>query len=309
MRVAHYSDRDCTGSALINGTARGRRAFFLDQNGWLRGVTYRQVWLPGENIAQCLVTKPVTGAPILDDLPFKTAGVGFAHGEAGVVPVLLPNQEWARCEGLDRDCACGFYAYHSAGGAQYGFLGPAGGWGQRATAVVEGYGKVIVGRLGYRASKARVVAVNLPTPSQSTRDAELRLMELMKMRAEAKELLDTPMTGLAYGTTISLFVTAAFFGFTVYTGSPAYIAPAAGWALAAGYTERKSRQIDRTGRAQLRELIKQIDDDIARMPSAEEARKRFRENYPDVDVYENNAEQMFKDWPVESLAHLAGDQE
>lgn len=83
----------------------------------------RDIWQDGENIARCLV------------------GDQKYHPDADI-----PHQ----------DCSCGFWAYwtlqvHDIG---YGQLPVCG--------VVEGYGATVIGERGFRAAKARIVALHLP---------------------------------------------------------------------------------------------------------------------------------------------------
>lgn len=81
-------------------------------------------WQPGENVAEC---KPYGGA--------------MTH-----VPWVVPYEP----------CGCGHYAYwklqpHSLGGQGIPVCG-----------VIEGYGAVLIGTKGFRAAKARIVALHVP---------------------------------------------------------------------------------------------------------------------------------------------------
>lgn len=290
---------------FVNGAARGGRAFFLGQDGWLRGITYRQVWLPGENEAVCMVTKqPPAGRRVhWDDLPFKTGGVWFPYGREGATPNLLPEHEWASCEGLAKDCACGFYAYHAQQG--YGYAaGPAGGWGQRVEGIVEAYGKIILGSQGYRAQKARVVAVYLPPPSSGDMEAMKRKAELQVMKAEAQALLDQPLNGYARGTILGLIGAATSGALFVATRSPVDLLLTAGWALLAAAVEHSSRKDWRWHNEELRRFIAAVTRDLeACPPSFSETHQKMRENYPDLAVY-TSKEEMVNDWPIASMVHL-----
>lgn len=307
MPQPHYQDRACTGNALIMGTARGKRAFFLGADGWLRGVTYRQVWLPGENVAQCMVTKRPTFRPDYqtDYGAHVVNGVDFAHGKEGATPRLVDGWAWNQCKGMERSCACGFYAYHRSGHSTYGFVSPAGGWGQRVHGVIEGYGKVILGPEGYRAQKARVLAVALRSPSEAEADGHRRRVALTALRDQAQYLLDEPLSGFAFGTYASLTFTATALGVAGFTGNAGWLAGAGASGLYAIATEYVSRRTDGKGREHLRKMIASIEEDLTNYPeSFADAHTRFRENYPDVATYESQ-QRMDRQWPTPSLAHLA----
>ena len=49
------------GIGFAPGVVRGARAFDIDELGRLVGVTHRQVWIPGENIAECRKGKGADG--------------------------------------------------------------------------------------------------------------------------------------------------------------------------------------------------------------------------------------------------------
>lgn len=173
--------RDFHGELSIEPVV-GVRAFLVDAKGRLRGVTHSDVWRPGENVATCRATGP--------ELPPRPDG-GSANGGFAIPPRYLDfydplrtaaNQrkaakkrdkrlaEWkAECtrireewesHGLDR-CDHGFWAFY-APSAQYTSAGTVYG-------VVEGYGEVIIGTKGFRASKARIVALSLPPSADEMR--------------------------------------------------------------------------------------------------------------------------------------------
>lgn len=161
----------------------GVRAFLVDSKGRLRGVTHSDVWRPGENVATCRASGP--------ELPPRPDGGSYANGGFVIPPRYLDfydplrtaaNQrkaakkrdkrlaEWkAECirireewegHGLDR-CDHGFWAFY-APSAQYAGADTVYG-------VVEGYGEVIIGTKGFRASKARIVALSLPPSADEMR--------------------------------------------------------------------------------------------------------------------------------------------
>jgi hypothetical protein len=92
----------------------------------------RDVWQDGENIARCLT------------------GNQQYHPDSEI-----PHQ----------DCSCGFWAYwtlqvHDVGHGQLPVCG-----------VVEGYGATVIGERGFRAAKARIVALHLPFTIQPAGDS------------------------------------------------------------------------------------------------------------------------------------------
>lgn len=52
-------------------------------------------------------------------------------------------------------CSCGFYAYYSSSPNQYIN-------GSRVTGIIEGYGNTLIGTLGFRSEKAKIVALYIP---------------------------------------------------------------------------------------------------------------------------------------------------
>lgn len=115
------------------GTVTGLRTFSVSPGHQLTGVVHLVSWNPGENDARCIRN------------PFR-----LADYEA-----VLP--EGHRIAGLD--CTCGFYAYFDdsndyAANRWYG--------SPKVTGIVEAYGTVTIGSRGFRASKARIVAIVQP---------------------------------------------------------------------------------------------------------------------------------------------------
>lgn len=121
------------------GVLRGTRSFLVDKYGRLTGVTYQQVWTPGENIANCRRNDTY------DALTFAI----WAHGSQ-MVRSSRPEPEPHPL----RDCRHGFYGYYD-GSDDYHKEGMISG-------VVEGFGECVVGTRGFRSMKARIVALHIP---------------------------------------------------------------------------------------------------------------------------------------------------
>lgn len=156
--MSDFNDRPFVAGSLI-----GLRSFAVDSLGRLTGVTHREVFKPGENVGVC--QKP--------DAPygFDPTGAMLRPGRAramyhyafditatapGVAQIPARKVEKPEHKVGKLDCTCGFHAYFD-GTNTYDGEG-------RLTGIVEGYGTVTVGTRGYRAEKARLVALVIPEP-------------------------------------------------------------------------------------------------------------------------------------------------
>ena len=122
-----------TGPALAAGSVLGVRAFGVDVLGRLRGVTYGDVFRPGLNVARC-------NAP----------QVRWVPGPAGD---MIWEPEPGHRAGT-AECGCGYWAHYDG---SHSYDAPT-----RAAAVIEGHGLVTLGTSGFRAEKARLVALVPP---------------------------------------------------------------------------------------------------------------------------------------------------
>jgi hypothetical protein len=126
---------------FVAGTVVGLRSFRLSMNcgcpecmtrsPGLLAATQGYRWCPGENVAAC------------------TPGVG--------VESPLPDHRPGT-----QECTCGFYAYF---GRRNDYVGQC-----EITGIIEGYGLVTIGHLGFRAEKARIVALVAPFPFEPLRE-------------------------------------------------------------------------------------------------------------------------------------------
>lgn len=119
------------------GVVRGVRSFKVDRLGRLTGVSYPQVWRPGENLATCRRNEQ-----------FMLTFAQFALFDGGLVK--SPEPEPHALDG----CGHGFYAYYD-GSDDFHKEG-------MVSAVVEGYGEAVIGTRGFRCMKARIVALHIP---------------------------------------------------------------------------------------------------------------------------------------------------
>lgn len=159
------------------GTFRGVRAFTGGRGG-LRGLAYPATWEVGENVATCYRAERVEEIP-----PPPAASYGgwtvyngqitFHNGAhlqfgspwnwyQGRGAELVEGWRHIPCSGVEPDCSCGFYAYHNRAQADQELFNP---FNMHAVGVVEGYGRVVLGPLGWRAQKARIVALATPYPT------------------------------------------------------------------------------------------------------------------------------------------------
>lgn len=123
-----------TGPALAAGSVLGVRAFGVDVLGRLRGVAYGDVFRPGLNVARC--NAPPQGR--------------WVPGPAG--DMTLEREPGHRAG--TAECWCGYWAHYDG---SHSYHAPT-----RAAAVIEGHGLVTLGTSGFRAEKARLVALVPP---------------------------------------------------------------------------------------------------------------------------------------------------
>ncbi|MHB1063185.1 MAG: hypothetical protein ACYC1Z_01600 [Georgenia sp.] len=121
------------GPALVLGSVRGRRSFGVLPDGRLTGLYYTQAWAAGENQASCFHE-----GGVLVELPGGSVAVRGAH-----------SRSIGTTHGL-QGCTCGFYAYYRAD--PYARSG-------RISGIIEGFGRVVLGTQGFRAEKARILAL------------------------------------------------------------------------------------------------------------------------------------------------------
>jgi len=131
--MSEFGDRPFVAGSLI-----GVRAFDADKLGRLVGVNYPQIFTPGENTAKCF------GGGLTFFVHVMSETLGRRPGEER--PKSPPQHVTAGV-----GCSCGFYAYYD-GHSDYSERG-------RVTALIEGFGVCSVGTRGFRAEKARLVAL------------------------------------------------------------------------------------------------------------------------------------------------------
>lgn len=135
------SDYDGIDFAL--GTVRGFRRWKIDVTGVLKPITYYLgAWGPGENQSECNCHPSPEQLSKIEGEPYKEHN---ARVEA-----------W-RDGATFEDMSCGFYAYFDGKDSNgYGSTDP------NISGVIEGYGEVLIGTKGFRAKKARILALAFP---------------------------------------------------------------------------------------------------------------------------------------------------
>jgi len=138
---------------LIVEWVRGTRTFKVNDAGWLTGLYYKQAWVPGTNYAVNYVPA-ATRPDEYGNWPAWLPKPGITHpdGSTHYDPNLYGSYAVSTLKTI-RQGSWGFYAYNE-GSDNYRSSGP-------VHAVVEGSGLMLTGTRGFRASKARIVALTL----------------------------------------------------------------------------------------------------------------------------------------------------
>ncbi|WP_141786877.1 hypothetical protein [Oryzihumus leptocrescens] len=158
---------------LFTGVLRGYRGWNVDGLGRLRPlVDQSKIWQPGLNIASCGVTHRFESTQVnfpKDRIfePGASLGGGLVLGPLDRVGVFSVENGDFRTFFVDRwvpeeahavpkaDCTCGFWAYFR-GDSEYVHAG-------HVVGIIETQGRIICGSSGFRAQKARIVALVDPT--------------------------------------------------------------------------------------------------------------------------------------------------
>lgn len=302
----------------VAGTLLGLRGFALTDDGYLRGVTYTVPWTTGWNDAVCLVARRVHGRP-------STPRPGFAHpiwghvhdASHGCLFPLDPGEpvefedDWEPdpCQGLEPDCACGFYAYYDQQ------TGRTSGYGN-IRGVIEAAGKCVVGPKGFRAARARIVAVVQPKDFKP-RLSGVKQREINSLRTLVSLLVESrrdmrlrPWFGgankyaLLWGTAVSWTV---ILGKGAPHGAALLGAVAAVTSIVGVLTLTSRRRTRRLmaaldgqiadGRQQIAGLTADVDLDAVMT--------LVREHYPDVKVYPTMVA-LLADYPPSDVRGLLG---
>lgn len=144
--MSDFSDRP-----LVAGSLIGTRSFRVDKLGRLTGVTHREVWRPGLNEAECLRGQGFSYGGLIMPRAFTYY---LGHSNGGSIDITA-EPETKKHQVASLDCACGFYAYTDTDANPHHEDG-------NVMALVEASGVATVGTRGFRAEKARIVALVAP---------------------------------------------------------------------------------------------------------------------------------------------------
>lgn len=128
-----------SGLEFALGSVRGYRRWKITVGGHLEPMSRRGRWSPGENAAEC------QGYPSKDVVEPKR------DDEEHYTEFYARMAQWKANHDMS-SCTHGFYAY-SATTETYG-TDPG------ISGVIEGYGEVLIGTKGFRAAKARILALS-----------------------------------------------------------------------------------------------------------------------------------------------------
>lgn len=151
--MSDFSDRPFAAGSLV-----GLRAFSVDSLGRLVGPAFGGVFKPGENVAKCGgETAAGQLMKMQADLNRRLNALSASYSVGG----RLANEAMAKSAAKRPHvtggigCACGFYAYFDG---RNDYSQPS-----RVAAIIEGYGVCTVGTRGFRAEKARLLAIVDPS--------------------------------------------------------------------------------------------------------------------------------------------------
>lgn len=148
------------------GSIHGMRSWSMDDLGRLHGVTHKDVWRPGENVAVCKATKwvPCPNRAALDKRPApRPSRLSHDRAEMFIYDEFRLYQggscnepdcrDWTHAaptdHAFDPDCECGFWAYDEHTFAAHGDV----------MGIISGYGKTTIGTRGFRCEKATIAAL------------------------------------------------------------------------------------------------------------------------------------------------------
>lgn len=148
--MSDFSDKPFVAGSLV-----GLRSFGIDRLGRLYGPSYHAVFGPDVNIARCYVgeTQPAapTGSVMRRDSTATTSGATMM-GSFLTGAMIFGDASTSTCRGyMTETCRCGFYAYFYNRRDYASEI--------RVDAIIEGFGSCVVGDSGFRAEKARLVAI------------------------------------------------------------------------------------------------------------------------------------------------------
>ncbi len=184
------------------GTVRGTRSFKVDNLGRLTGIHYPQIWIPGENVAECRAKPQMPVAYAELDykkylLMSELESIQLGHEKDLITPVTeKPGKKWfqkstedkcptpniqtmKRSEQIRQEIAeinaqldamqpVKRAEGHGLDDCEHGFYAYYENSNDyyeagRVSGVIEGYGEAILGTRGFKSQKARILALRIPS--------------------------------------------------------------------------------------------------------------------------------------------------
>jgi hypothetical protein len=156
--MSEFSDRP-----LVAGTLTGVRSFKVDSLGRLTGVSHQEVWKPGLNRATCKASSSaLTVLGFSAAMRRLTISSSFSVPTYSVDPIVgVPTESTPEPVSLVKapkhrvaqlNCGCGYWAYFDKGSNPHHA-------DRQIIGIVEGHGNVTVGSRGFRAERAKIVAL------------------------------------------------------------------------------------------------------------------------------------------------------
>lgn len=176
MSNGEFSGKSEVEFEFAAGCVYGLRSWKIDDAGRLRGISYEEIWRPGENVSVCKAKKtelvgtcPKYKPKDADKKPSPEPPGYNSWFVRYVTPgrAACPTVDGVYCDGyvhrrntdpghhFDPACHCGFWAYDDQD-----LFGPGG----QVSGVISGYGKVTIGTKGFRVEKARIVGLSRNQP-------------------------------------------------------------------------------------------------------------------------------------------------
>lgn len=237
---------------LALGSLHGVRVWRPTADGTLTGWTFQQEWEPGQNLSVCR----------------RTGLLGWQRASTRNPNLPAEASEDRRCSGVAASCGCGFWAYYTET-PEFTLSGVVG--------VIEAYGKTTLGSKGFRAEKAKIVALAFPKVG--------RMRRLLHKAAEwtfahgTLSQVIAPVTALAGVVPVVVFM----HGWLAWVVGLA-VSIACGLNAGFLYVLGERRWVTRVGQ-------RIHYDEVARegVPYAqtEEVEAKVRARYPDVPVYDS----------------------
>lgn len=148
----HPEPKEFRGADFALGSIMGVRTFGVHKEGLLQGLVFKQIWRPGENRAVCMKKGVI---PV---------GDGPTTAEAMARLKKLIGSSGPHVGGHMMNCDCGYYAFYSD--VENYYYETIKDRSDRFCGIIEGYGLTVQGPKGFKAEKARIVALLVPDVSK-----------------------------------------------------------------------------------------------------------------------------------------------